>query len=172
MRGLVRDYLTLYCAEQRAVDDMVLCVGEACTNAVCHGGSAAQIEIFLGFRGDDLRVRVKDRGRGFDTAAFDPEAVPDPASERGRGLFLMSQLCDEMTLTTNGGLEVLLVMRAVRRVPAPREGCADTAAIVQSALADAVRAFRAMPAPSSCARSRSGWCAASVVWAPTTSGGA
>ena len=122
IRGFARDYLTLYCAEQRTVEDMVLCVDEACTNAISHGGSAEQIEIFLGFQGDDLRVLVKDRGRGFDTAAFDPEPAPDPASERGRGLFLMSRLCDEMTLNVDGGLEVLLVMRAVRRAPSPAEG--------------------------------------------------
>ena len=118
----VRDYLSLYCGDQRTIDDMVLCVGEACTNAIRHGGSGREIEIFLGFRGDDLEILVKDQGRGFDTGAFDPAASPDPHSTGGRGLFLMSRLSDQMELRRGCGLEVHLFKRAVLAAsPAPIE---------------------------------------------------
>jgi PAS domain S-box-containing protein len=118
-RRHVRDYLALYCHERRTVDDMVVCIGEACTNAIRHSGSGEEIEIFLGFRGDDLEVLVKDKGRGFDTGAFDPAVLPDPLSEGGRGLFLMSRLCDDMELRYDSGLEVRLLKRKVLAAPPP-----------------------------------------------------
>ena len=118
-RRRVRDYLELYCRDRRTVDDMVLCVGEAATNAIRHSGSGEEIEIFLGFRGADLEVLVKDRGRGFDIGAFDPEVLPDPLGDGGRGLFLMSRLSDEMALRRGSGLQVRLLKRAVLAAPPP-----------------------------------------------------
>ena len=35
-RERLRDYLRQYCTEQRVIDDLVLCVEEACTNAIRH----------------------------------------------------------------------------------------------------------------------------------------
>ena len=118
-RRRVRDYLTLYCRDRRTVDDMVLCVGEACTNAIRHSGSGEEIEITLGFRSDDLEVLVKDKGRGFDAGAFDPDVLPDPFSDGGRGLFLMSRLSDAMELRRDCGLEVRLLKRAVLAASLP-----------------------------------------------------
>jgi len=118
-RRRVRDYLTLYCRDRRTVDDMVLCVGEACTNAIRHSGSGEEIEITLGFRGDDLEVVVKDKGQGFDAGAFDPDVLPDPFSDGGRGLFLMSRLSDSMELRRSCGLEVRLLKRAVLAASPP-----------------------------------------------------
>ena len=118
-RRRVRDYLTLYCRDRRTVDDMVLCVGEACTNAIRHSGSGEEIEITLGFRSDDLEVLIKDKGRGFDAGAFDPDVPPDPFSGGGRGLFLMSRLSDAMELRCDRGLEVRLLKRAVLAASPP-----------------------------------------------------
>lgn len=120
-RRRVRDYLTLYCADRRIVDDMLLCVGEACTNVILHAGAVEEIEIFLGFRGDDLEILIKDKGRGFDTRAFDYRALPDLRAENGRGLFLMSRLTDEMELRRDCGTEVRLLKRAVLAAPAPAD---------------------------------------------------
>jgi PAS domain S-box-containing protein len=119
VRRRVRDYLTFYCRDRRTVDDMVLCVGEACANAIRHSGSGEEIEITLGFRSDDLEVLVKDKGRGFDTGAFDPEVLPDLLSDGGRGLFLMSRLSDAMELRCGSGLEVRLLKRAVLAASPP-----------------------------------------------------
>ena len=115
-RRRVRDYLTLSCDDGACIDDVVLCVHEACANAVRHSGSRADIEVFLGFQARDLRVVVRDRGHGFDTSRFDRRALPELLSERGWGLFLMSRLSDEIELRSDGGLEVRLVKRDVLRV--------------------------------------------------------
>jgi anti-sigma regulatory factor (Ser/Thr protein kinase) len=112
-RRRVRDYLTLYCRDRLCVDDAVLCVHEACANAVRHSGSRAEIEVFLGFRDGDLQIVVRDGGRGFDTSRFDPRARPDLLNERGWGLFLMSRLADEVELHAGGSFEVRLVRRGV-----------------------------------------------------------
>jgi anti-sigma regulatory factor (Ser/Thr protein kinase) len=114
-RDRVRDYLLQHCAERPLIDDVVLCIEEACTNAIRHSQAADYIEISLEFADGNLVALVKDNGRGFDVDAFDPEAPPDLSSEHGRGLYLISHLSDEMELRRDGGLEVRIVKRAVTR---------------------------------------------------------
>ena len=75
---------------------MVLAVDEACTNALRHSGTEQELEISLGFEDDDLVAEVRDHGRGFDVASFDPGRVPDPLANDGRGLYLISRLMDEL----------------------------------------------------------------------------
>ena len=85
-RERVRDYLWLHCDDERLVDEVVLCVDEACTNAIRHSGAADAVEVSLGFDGDDLLVTAEDSGHGFDLASFDRDALPDPLASGGRGL--------------------------------------------------------------------------------------
>jgi anti-sigma regulatory factor (Ser/Thr protein kinase) len=112
-RDRIRDYLTFHCSDQATVDDVVLAVEEACTNAIRHSGSQQEIELSLSFEGDDLLAVVKDQGRGFDVDAFDPDTVPALMATGGRGLFLIAHLMDECVLRCDGGLEVSMVKRAV-----------------------------------------------------------
>jgi PAS domain S-box-containing protein len=118
-RDRLRDYLTLHCSDQKTIDDVVLAIEEACTNAIRHSGSSWEIEIRLSFEGDDLHALVKDQGHGFDIAAFDPQKLPDVMATGGRGLFLIAHLMDEMELSRDGGLEVCMVKKAVARCEAP-----------------------------------------------------
>ena len=111
-RERLRDYLRQYCADGQVIDDVVLCVEEAATNAIRHSHSDRHIEISLCFAGGDLRAEVKDHGRGFDVTAFDREALPDLESDRGRGLFIVSKLMDSLELRLDGGLEVHMARRA------------------------------------------------------------
>ena len=112
-RERIRDYLTPYSSDQRVVNDVVLAIEEACTNAIRHSGSDRAIEILIEIGAGKVQATVRDEGRGFDVDAFDPELTPDPLLDHGRGLFLMARLCDELELNRNGGLEVRLVKRAV-----------------------------------------------------------
>ena len=116
-RERVRDYLWLHCDDQRLVDEVVLCVDEACTNAIRHSGAGSSMEVSLGFDGDDLLVTAKDSGHGFDLASFDRGALPDPQASGGRGLFMMAHLMDEFELCLDGGLEVHMVKRSVSCSP-------------------------------------------------------
>jgi PAS domain S-box-containing protein len=113
-RERIRDYLTAHCADPTTVNDIVLAVEEACTNAIRHSGSGEDIDVQLRFSGDELRVSIKDEGRGFDVESFDSHKRPDPLLDHGRGLYLISRLCDELRLRRDGGLEVDMVKRAAR----------------------------------------------------------
>jgi len=108
VRLRLRTHLQLSPLNPKQIDDVVLAIEEACTNAVRHSGSADNIEIDLGFEGADLFVVVRDHGHGFDLSRFRPEELPDLLSDGGRGLFLMAKLVDDLELRVHGGLEVHL----------------------------------------------------------------
>ena len=112
-RERLRDYLREYCASRELIDDVVLCIEEACTNAIRHSGAGDDMEITLGFTEGRLVARVKDSGRGFDAARFDPHVVPDLTHDHGRGLFIIAKLMDELELRCDDGLEVRMTKRAV-----------------------------------------------------------
>ena len=114
-RDRIRDYLRQYCTEPQVIDDVVLCVEEAATNAIRHSGSDGDIEVSLRFVDGDLVAEVKDQGRGFDLASFDREALPDVMSDHGRGLYIVAKLMDSLELTADGGLEVRMTRRAQPR---------------------------------------------------------
>jgi serine phosphatase RsbU (regulator of sigma subunit)/PAS domain-containing protein len=139
-RRRIREYLQQHCSEKKLIDDVVLCIEEAATNAIRHSGSSEPIDIQVGFEGDDLIAKVRDKGCGFDVDAFDPEGRPDLFAIGGRGLFLIAALTDEMKLHRNGGVDVHMVYRAVAR----RE-----AAVVESGLGDASALSRVIDRESS-----------------------
>ena len=127
-RERIRDYVSLHCGDPTIANDVVLAVEEACTNAIRHSGSSDDIEIHLALEGHDLKAAVKDKGRGFDVESFDPERTPDPLLDHGRGLFLIAQLCDDLQLHRDGGLEVRFVKRDAMpaHVRAAHDGVLET----------------------------------------------
>ncbi|MBF6074196.1 ATP-binding protein [Nocardia beijingensis] len=75
--------------------DVLLAVGEACTNAVEHGhhGDGGVVRLRASIDGDQLRVTIADSGRW---------KKPDPQADplRGRGMPLIRALIPEVTVTT------------------------------------------------------------------------
>lgn len=68
---------------------VLLCIEEALTNAVRHGGSGAGngcVRLTLASDGSVCRIRVYDGGRGFDPALLE---MPPPDRPGGRGVCLM-----------------------------------------------------------------------------------
>jgi anti-sigma regulatory factor (Ser/Thr protein kinase) len=70
---------------------VVLAVHEALMNSQRHAGGATAA--MVGLDGPAVVVEVRDEGPGFDVARH-AEAAPDPMAERGRGLWLISQLAN------------------------------------------------------------------------------
>ena len=88
------------------VDLVVLAVHEALVNSLHHAGGVTRATAAMD--GDDVVVEVYDRGRGFGMPSS--PVLPEPAAERGRGLFLIRRLASEADVSVVGG-EVCLVLR-------------------------------------------------------------
>ncbi len=110
-RHRINDYLHQHGVAEDVIDDVVLAVDEAMTNAVRHSGARDNLQVSLWFEDRDLRVLVKDDGHGFPVESFDPERTPELLATGGRGLFLIAQVADELELVTDPGLEVRVLMR-------------------------------------------------------------
>ncbi|WP_067445809.1 ATP-binding protein [Nocardia alba] len=76
--------------------DIVLAVGEACTNAVEHGhqGDGGTVTVSAALTETHVHIVVTDRGRW---------AAPDPDADqsRGRGLGIMRALSSEFEISTS-----------------------------------------------------------------------
>lgn len=84
---------------------------EAVNNAIVHGNqydNDKNVDITFQFERNDFIVKVKDQGIGFN-----PDCVPDPTSPenienlRGRGVFLMKHLADDIGFNEKGNEVVM-----------------------------------------------------------------
>jgi anti-sigma regulatory factor (Ser/Thr protein kinase) len=96
-----------------------LCIAEACYNAIEYAGDSARksrpvAEVI--FSPGQIELRVTDHTSGFAM----PENIPTPSplSERGRGLYLIQSIMDEVRYL-RGPDENVLVMRKRRHASVP-----------------------------------------------------
>jgi serine/threonine-protein kinase RsbW len=95
VRRLLRCALSAFQVDRQDGDDLELALTEACANVVNHATGADSIEVSLDVAEDRCAIDVADNGEGFDaTGVTDPE----PSSERGRGLFLIRALSDNVRM--------------------------------------------------------------------------
>ena len=80
------------------VEDVELCISEACTNAIKHGspeGDASEIAIQFCMFPEKVVIRIADYGLGFDL-----ESIPAPDlnthPERGYGLYIIRSKMDRV----------------------------------------------------------------------------
>jgi serine/threonine-protein kinase RsbW len=98
-----------------------MAVRESVVNAITHGNASDPAKIVFidytatpEFEPADFIVSVRDQGRGFD-----PETVKDPLtpenvlSTSGRGIFLIRQFMDDVSMrrAPQGGMEVRMTKR-------------------------------------------------------------
>jgi serine/threonine-protein kinase RsbW len=63
---------------------------------------------------DDLRIRVRDQGPGFDPSCIaDPLAPENLLKASGRGIFLIRSFMDDVTLqrAPEGGMEIRMIKK-------------------------------------------------------------
>lgn len=86
---------------------------EALSNAMLYGNErdpSKRVRVDVCVKGQLVTARVTDQGNGFD-----PDTVPDPTEPAnitkpcGRGLFLMRQLCDEVSFNDKGNSVTLVI---------------------------------------------------------------
>lgn len=98
-------------------DAVAISVIEACTNAIQHGHGqdpekSVKVEFLL--QPDRLTIRVHDQGTGFQPAPPGTLTPPDLLATRGRGIFIMRSMMDEVDFDFSGGTMVALVKRRTK----------------------------------------------------------
>ena len=106
--------------DEEAVHWFGMAVRECVTNAIVHGNCDASRVVSIEFtttpaaEPSELAVCIRDQGQGFD-----PSQLPDPLAPEnilrtsGRGIYLMRQFMDEVSIrrTSEGGMEVRMTKR-------------------------------------------------------------
>ena len=116
-RSLFGDWLEQLGVDEADAEDLRLAVSELSTNAVRFAsGAPGALSIYAWAEGDAVVVEVSDDGTGFEWRPADD--VPDPDSDQGRGLFLVSTLTDTVDVERR---EDRTVVRAVKRAVLPSD---------------------------------------------------
>jgi len=115
-RDTMREFLALHGVGKEDVDQLLLIASELLANVVDHGGGdqailasdlkdGARMHLYCSVSGPSWVLRVSDQGGGSPEevdALFHPEGLPDLESERGRGLFLITTMCDSVRVCRSG----------------------------------------------------------------------
>lgn len=116
----IRRFVGAFLADLRASvetsSEILLAVGEAAGNAYRHGRRAegrSEIRVRCEFDRPDFEIVVADDGPGFDPAEVASRGTPDPFAQGGRGLFLMRELMDQVTLETGPQGTTVRLVRAL-----------------------------------------------------------
>ena len=98
VRKLLRCALQLCHLSREDGQDLELALTEACANVVKHATGADGIEVRLDVAEDRCAIDVLDNGAGFDPVVAHGDTSPAADSERGRGLFLIKALSDNVRM--------------------------------------------------------------------------
>jgi serine/threonine-protein kinase RsbW len=97
VRRLLRSALAILRVDRQSGDDLEIALTEACANVVKHAAGADQFEVRLDVADNRCAIDVLDNGAGFDASVMG-RGSPDAGSERGRGLFLIKALSDNVRM--------------------------------------------------------------------------
>jgi anti-sigma regulatory factor (Ser/Thr protein kinase) len=78
--------------------DLLLVAHELASNAIQHGGGGGRLRLWC--RDGTIYCLVDDSGGGFAGATHAGLLTPQPDAARGRGLWLVRRLADEITIQT------------------------------------------------------------------------
>lgn len=105
--------------EEDALHWTAMAVRESVINAITHGNKSDPAKlVFIDFAAApeaapaDLIVRVRDQGNGFDPNTLNNPLTPENVLKAsGRGIFLIKQFMDDVSVTpaAGGGMEVRML---------------------------------------------------------------
>jgi serine/threonine-protein kinase RsbW len=114
VRRAVESVAQLAGLSKKAAYESVLAVSEACANVIEHGYDSQpghSLSVACRPTEQGLEVRIRDQGKPFDLSAV-PHLPPDALREGGRGVFLIRQLMDEVSSSSDAaGNELRLFKR-------------------------------------------------------------
>jgi len=99
------------------VEDLKTAVAEACTNAIEHGNRGrphARVIVTMNYEGGVLSVSVVDEGEGIKEFPEKPDILQKNQNLRGRGIFLIKRLVDEVEfnkMTSEGHMVRMIIKR-------------------------------------------------------------
>lgn len=100
VQAVLSDALSAYELDEDSRHWVDLAVREAVANAIQHGNrleADKRVEIDLELTEEELVVRVRDEGEGFDPGTvIDPLAPENRLRPNGRGIFYMQKFMDEI----------------------------------------------------------------------------
>jgi len=97
VRRLLRCALTTLGVDRESGNDLEVALTEACANVVRHAAGADHFEVCLDVGEDRCAIDVIDNGTGFDPARAGARTPPTD-SERGRGLFLIKAMSENVRM--------------------------------------------------------------------------
>lgn len=97
VRRLLRCALATLHVDRQSGADLEIALTEACANAVTHATGTDNFEVRLDVGEDRCAVDVLDGGAGFDPESAG-SATPPVHGERGRGLFLIKALAENVRM--------------------------------------------------------------------------
>lgn len=115
LRTTVRADLERNALDGAVVDDAVLCMHEACLNAMQHGRGPLHIRWEI--RDGEVRFEVGDEGPGFELIRLDEP--PPTGRQAGRGLFLIGRLADWLETGVRGPLHYVAFAVGKRKAQPP-----------------------------------------------------
>ncbi len=86
--------------------NIMIAVTESVNNAIVHGNQSDKsknVSLTLHLKENRVKFTIEDEGKGFDyTDLTDPTAPENLEKIGGRGIFLMKNLCDEVSFSGEG----------------------------------------------------------------------
>lgn len=86
--------------------NIMIAVTESVNNAIVHGNKSDKsknVHLSLSLEDNQVKFVIEDEGSGFDYDNLpDPTAPENLEKPGGRGIFLMKNLCDEVSFGENG----------------------------------------------------------------------
>jgi len=95
VRRLLRSALAVLHVDRDSGADLELAITEACANVIHHASGTEKFEVLLQVAEDHCAIDVRDNGIGFDPAEV---GSPGTETERGRGLFLIKALAENVRM--------------------------------------------------------------------------
>jgi anti-sigma regulatory factor (Ser/Thr protein kinase) len=114
VRRSLRELLSHHHIPPTVANDVVLSAQEACNNVIVHSRCSDGIEITARCLDHRVYVEVRDRGHGFDVTRMRPKRTPDPLCPRGRGLFIIHSLMDDVEVRSDSDGTIVRMWKRTR----------------------------------------------------------
>jgi serine/threonine-protein kinase RsbW len=101
IRRVLGDALRGLGVSEDCIGDILVATCEACTNVVKHAQTASRYEVLASVDGDTCILKIVDTGQGGAADAMaEPDEMPAPEAESGRGIKIMRALVDDVSFDT------------------------------------------------------------------------